>query len=228
MGEGPAWPRILVVTNRRQLVAAAGTALADWPDVLRAQVAGALAGGADLVQIREPDLDARTLAAVLRRLFADLPDSAGHVVVNDRVDAARVTGAAGVHLAERSVSVGEARLLQPPGVRWVVGRSVHDAAAASVDDESDYLLVGTVRPSASKPPGWRTLGWTGLADVARAAGARPVVAIGGLGPADVDLVRRAGAAGIAGIGCFLPIQGESVAISVQERVRAMRIAFDRT
>ena len=53
-----------------------------------------------------------------------------------------------------------------------------------------------------------------------------MVAIGGLGAADVAAVVRSGAAGLAGIGCFLPEPGRDVASSVRERVRAVRDAFD--
>jgi thiamine-phosphate pyrophosphorylase len=227
MGSAGRWPRILVVTDRRRLVADAGAAWADWPSLLEAQVAGALAGGADLVQVREPDLDARTLSETLRRLFTAVPGSARRVLVNDRMDVARATGAAGVHLTERSVPVGEARAVQPGDLRWVIGRSVHDGAAAAGAGDADFLLAGTVRCTVSKPKGWRLLGWDGLAAIVRAAGDVPVVAIGGLGPEHAGEILHAGAVGLAGIGCFLPIRGQDVAASVEARVRELRIAFDR-
>jgi thiamine-phosphate pyrophosphorylase len=227
MGEGSGWPRLLVVTHRRRLVEQAGAAPEEWPLLLEAQIAGALAGGADLIQVREPDLDARTLVQTLRSLFAAVPGSATRVLVNDRVDVATITGAAGVHLTERSVSVGDARALQPPAARWVIGRSVHDTAGAGTHHAADYLLAGTVQHSASKPEGWRGLGWDGLAAIVKAAAGRPVVAIGGLGPEHAGEILRVGAVGLAGIGCFLPIRGENVELSVREQVQRLRIAFDR-
>src|SRR5262245_15550215 len=143
MGEAARQPRILVVTDRRRLIAAAGAALADWPRLLAAQVSGALAGGADLIQMREPDLDARSVSDAVRRLFAALPGCASHVLINDRMDIARITGAGGVHLTERSVTIADARAVQPPNRRWVIGKSVHDPEGAARARGADYLVAGT-------------------------------------------------------------------------------------
>ena len=69
MADARRWPRVMVVTDRRRLVSDAGAALDDWPSLLEAQVSGALAGGADLIQVREPDVDASSLARTLRAVF---------------------------------------------------------------------------------------------------------------------------------------------------------------
>jgi thiamine-phosphate diphosphorylase len=227
MGEANRWPRLVVVTSRQRLVARLGAAPGEWPALLRAQIAGALAGGADLVQVREPDLEARALASFVRDVFASVPGSAARVVLNDRVDVARVTGAAGVHLAERSLPIEEAKSLQPSGTRWVVGRSVHDPATAAACASASYLIAGTVLPSRGKPGGWRVLGWHGLAAIVASVPEVPVVAIGGLGPEHVSAVLDSGAVGVAGIGCFLPGPGGDVEDGVREQVHAMRNAFDR-
>jgi thiamine-phosphate pyrophosphorylase len=189
---------------------------------LLAQVAGAIEGEADLIQVREPDLGAAALTAFLRRLFREIPGSSARVVVNDRADVAQVTGAAGVHLTERSLELEDVRRLFSSDKRWVVGHSVHDADTAARSRSASYLLAGTVQTSGSKPSGWRLLGWTGLAAVVRAAEDTPVVAIGGLSAEAAPEVRRAGAAGIAGIECFLPEPGRDIAASVRERVCAVR------
>jgi thiamine monophosphate synthase len=86
------------------------------------------------------------------------------------------------------------------------------------------LLAGTVQASGSKPSG-RLLGWTGLSAIVRAAEGTPVVAIGGLGVDEGSNVRRAGAVGIAGIGCFLPEPGRDIVASVRERVCAIQHAL---
>ena len=226
--EGTTWPRVVVVTARARLVGQAGVSLGAWPDLLLEQISGALDGGADLIQVREPDLDAGALVRFLRRLFRELPDCSSRVVVNDRVDIAWVTGAGGVHLTDRSIDLEDVRQLVSADKKWVMGRSVHDPATAARSRSASYLLAGTVQASGSKPPDWRLLGWAGLRAVVGAAEGTPVVAIGGLGAADVAAVLGAGAAGIAGIGCFLPQPGREVASSVQERVRAVRKAFDTT
>jgi len=69
---------------------------------------------------------------------------------------------------------------------------------------ADYLIAGTVFASASKPADTALLGIDGLRAIA-AAVARPVLAIGGVTADRFDDVAAAGAAGVAGIGLFLPI-----------------------
>lgn len=228
MADAARWPRVVVVTDRARLLRRLGAPAAAWSRLLHAQIEGALAGGADLVQVREPDLAAGELAQFLRALFARVPASAGRVVVNDRVDVAWVTGAAGVHLTERSLSVEDTQSLQPVGRRWIIGRSVHRPGSAAAAVGADYLLAGTVLPSESKAGAQCLLGWAGLAEIVRAADNTPVLAIGGLGPGDVRAAIEAGAVGVAGIGCFLPGRGTEVASSVCQRVIAMRKEFDTT
>lgn len=216
---------MLLVTDRHRLVERTGASAASWPDLLLMQIAGALDGGADLVQVREPDLDAGVLTGFLRRVFREVPGSSSRIVVNDRADIAWVTGAAGVHLTERSLDLEDVRRLLPADKKWVTGRSVHDAATAARCRTASYLLAGTVQASGSKPTDWRLLGWEGLAAVVRATDT-PVVAIGGLGAVEVPAIWRAGAQGLAAIGFFLPDSGRDIALSVQDRVHAVRKAFD--
>jgi len=226
MADAARWPRLLVVTDRARLLRRVGAPPEAWSHLLEAQIEGALAGGADLVQVREPDLPVAELVRFLRALFARVPGSAGRVVVNDRVDVAWVTEAAGVHLTERSMNVADAKSLLPAGRHWVIGRSVHAPSGAAAAVEASYLVAGTVLPSESKAEARRLLGWAGLVEIVRAADKTPVVAIGGLGPGDVRAAIEAGAVGVAGIGCFLPGGGNEVASSVRQRVIAMRKEFD--
>jgi thiamine monophosphate synthase len=83
-----------------------------------------------------------------------------------------------------------------------------------------------VFPSNSKPVGWAAAGTAALAEVVRAAGECPVLAIGGITVETAPQAARWGAAGIAAIGAFLPSEGEPLASSVQSRAAALRIAFD--
>lgn len=219
------WPRTVVVTARARLVERVGSAPGAWPELLSAQVAGAIDGGADLVQVREPDLEAGDLTRFLRQLFHEVPGSASRVVVNDRADVAWVTGAAGVHLGERSLQLKDIHRLIPADKKWVMGRSVHDSDTAARNRSATYLLAGTVLPSASKPAGAPLLGWAGLQAIVAAAPGTPVVAIGGLDAGVVGEAIRRGAIGVAGIGCFLPEPGRDVMSSVSARVRGLREAF---
>ena len=125
------------------------------------------------------------------------------VLVNDRLDVALAAGAAGMHLKEDSI---RARPRSRDRCRpdFIIGCSVHsaeDAEAVAAAGACDYLLFGTVYPSASKP-GQPAAGVEALADVCRRV-ALPVLAIGGIDHSRVAAVAAAGAAGVAAIGAFI-------------------------
>jgi thiamine-phosphate pyrophosphorylase len=164
---------------------------------LLTRIAAAAQAGVTLVQIREPHLEARALAAFVRAALGATEGTPAHILVNDRLDVAVAAGAHGVHLKERSMAVAAVRTIAP--APFIVGRSIHDANT-QVDGDVDYVLFGTVFESASKPGSSAT----GLQPL-QAAVARvsvPVLAVGGVGEAQIPAVRAAGAAGFAAIGYF--------------------------
>lgn len=123
------------------------------------------------------------------------------ILVNERFDVALSAGAAGVHLRSSSVPAPVMRGHLPPG--FLVGRSVHaagEAARVAAAGGVDYLTLGTVYPSASKP-GRPPCGVGALAAAARAV-RLPVLAIGGVTVDKAREVLAAGAAGTAAIGLF--------------------------
>ena len=123
------------------------------------------------------------------------------ILVNERFDVALAAGAAGVHLRGSSAPAPAVRRHLPPG--FLVGRSVHgaeEAARVAAAGGVDYLTLGTVYASASKP-GRRPCGADALAAVARAV-RLPVLAIGGVTVDNMREVLDAGAAGAAAIGLF--------------------------
>jgi thiamine-phosphate pyrophosphorylase len=167
-----------------------------------AQAQRAAEAGIDLVQLRERDLDAASLASMAARMVREVSGSPTRIIVNDRLDVALACGAHGVHLRSDSIRASAARTLAPPG--FLVGRSVHgvdDAAGAGSD--LDYLIAGTVFATASKPqpPLHSLLGAAGLRDVAASVRV-PVLAIGGITLDRIAAAARAGAGGIAAIGLF--------------------------
>ena len=214
---------LCLVTDRRRLGTALRLEAREWIDAVRAQVFAAAAAGIDLVQLREPDLDAADLLRLAKAVVSDTRHTATRIVVNDRLDVALAAGAAGVHLKERSFPVESVRALTPPG--FLIGRSLHALANEGVADEADYLVAGTVLPTLSKPA-VTGLGWVGLAAVVRSAGGRPVLAIGGIDLPSIPFVAASGAAGLAAIGAFIPGPGQSLSEFVQKRVIDMRLGFD--
>jgi thiamine-phosphate pyrophosphorylase len=214
---------LCLVTDRRRLAARLSCTLEGVGDYLIAQVGAAAEAGVDIVHIREADLPAAALAALTRRIVARLGGTATRVVVSDRVDVALVTGADGVHLKAASIAPSQARALAPPG--WLIGASVHDRAG--VRPGADYLIAGTVRATASKPEGTPLLGFDGLHEIARAVLPVPVLGIGGLSADDIRALRRAGAAGLAGIDVFLPDgPAGQLAENVHRAVTRLRLGFD--
>jgi thiamine-phosphate pyrophosphorylase len=194
--------RLCLITDRRRLVAAMGPPTADSLAALRAQVAGAIGGGIDVIQIREPDLDARELIEVTRGLLALERPAGVQVIVNDRLDVALAAGADGVHLREAGMPIGRVRATVPHR-RFAIGRSVHDEETARWSADADYLIAGHVFETISKR-GRPALGLDGLAGIVRAAGATPVLAIGGVTKERLGRLIEAGAAGAAAIGAFIP------------------------
>lgn len=168
------------------------------PDLGIRAAAIASAGPAVALHARDRSAGGAALARAALRLQALARPPEAALVVNARPDLAAAIGAQGVQLGTGDLAPADARRLLPRG--WI-GRSVHDPAeaAAAVEEGADFLLVGSVYPTASHP-GQAAAGL----DLVRAAAAlgRPVVAIGGMDPERAARVRDAGAYGVAAIGAL--------------------------
>jgi thiamine-phosphate diphosphorylase len=219
-------PRILcLITDRARLRAAVGASAGDWRDLVVEQIEGAIAGGVDLVQIRERDIEGAVLVELTRRIVRLARGTATKVVVNDRLDVALAAGADGVHLRERGLPASRARSLAPQAL---IGRSVHSVVSALASPEADYVLAGSVFETASKPGQPAALGLTGLREVVRAVGGGRVIAVGGVTVDNLTEVAASGVFGIAAIGAFVPAkQVPDLAAAVQMLTKSLRIAFDR-
>jgi thiamine-phosphate diphosphorylase len=212
---------ICLVTDRRRLSTGE-----DAVDRLVDLVAAAARAGIDLIQVRERDLDARRLVALVKRCVAATHGTSTQVLVNDRADVAAAAGAHGVHLRGDSIAAASVRSLVGGGV---IGRSVHAADEAAVVARAgsvDYLIFGTLYRTASKGEGERLATLDELRATCRAAAGIPVLAIGGMTVERAADAVRAGASGIAGIGLFVPREGESVDHHVQLIAAGLRRAFD--
>jgi thiamine-phosphate pyrophosphorylase len=196
-----------LVTDRRRL-AGAGASFDHARRLLLAQLESAVTSGVDFIQIRERDLEAGDLAALVEAVVSLVRGTTSHVVVNDRLDVALACGAGGVHLRGDSIAATEARRIVPGG--FLIGRSVHTAGEAAAAGDCDYVIAGTVFPSPSKAAGAPVLGIDGLRQVVSASRA-PVLAIGGVTADRFDAIAATGAAGVAGIGLFLPFDSPTPA-----------------
>ena len=221
-------PVLCLVTDRHRLGARLGSEAEPRAitDALLAQVTAAAEAGIGLIQVREAELSDKALVALVRAIRDRVVPHGARVVVNDRLDVALASDADGVHLKSASIPVVEALRLAPPG--WLIGRSIHTMAEIEegVAAGAHYLIFGSVFPTRSKPAGAGTAGLAGLAAAVNAASPVPVLGIGGIGPDQARDVAATGAAGLAAIDAFLPVQSTGIADTVHEVVRRMRMAFD--
>jgi thiamine-phosphate pyrophosphorylase len=186
---------------------------------LEEQTREAVRAGVDLIHVRERDLEAGELSALVDRLMRLTRGTRTRVVVNDRLDVALACGADGVHLRADSISARDARSIAPAG--FIIGRSIHRVDEVERETrDADYAIAGTVFPTPSKPARQELLGLHGLAAVAAAAPV-PVLAIGGISMDRIEDVASAGAGGIAAIGLFADAR-----TSLVELVAAVRRRFD--
>jgi thiamine-phosphate pyrophosphorylase len=163
------------------------------PDVLR----GAIAGGVQVVQLRDKQLGDEELSAVANAARALCERLGALLIVNDRPLVAREAGADGAHVGQDDMPVAEARELLGPDM--LLGLSTHapaeiDAAVASASDGTplvDYIGVGPVHETPTKL-GRAAVG-VELVRYAAAHASVPFFAIGGLGAGNVGDVLSAGA-----------------------------------
>ena len=155
----------------------------------------AIVGGADCLQLREKELSDSELLGRARQLV-ELCHRAGKLcIVNDRPDIAILSGADGVHVGQDDLPLAEVRKLV--GREKIVGVSTHniDQAKRAWLDGADYIGIGPVFPSATKPRPFVS----GM-EFARQAVAEiplPAIAIAGITAANVDEVLGTGVRAIA-------------------------------
>ena len=177
---------------RVQVLLTASACRRDWREVLREIVAG----GVDAIQVREKDLDPAALVARVRSVLEVARPAGVAVIVNDRADVAAATGADGVHLGQDDLPVEDARAAV--GRLAIVGGSSHtlEEAARLAAAGCDYAGIGRFGDSGTKPGAIR-----GGAEFVRAFvdahPSFPHLVIGGVGPANVDAVIRAGGRAVA-------------------------------
>lgn len=152
-----------------------------------------LAGGVDVVQLREKGIEARRELACLEIMREAAERHGALWSVNDRADVALASGAPVLHLGQDDLPVPFARAVVGPGM--LIGRSTHDeeqVAAAAVEPGVDYFCVGPTWPTPTKP-GRPAPGLALTRYAASVAEERPWFAIGGIDLDNLQQVLDAGA-----------------------------------
>lgn len=185
----PRTPREALADARLYLCTDARKRQGDLPEFLDA----VLAGGVDIVQLRDKGMEAGEELEHLA-VFADACARHGKLLaVNDRADVAHAIGADVLHLGQGDLPVPAARAIL--GDELLIGRSTHaesEAAAAATQDGVDYFCTGPCWPTPTKPgrhaPGLDLVRYT-----AALGTDRPWFAIGGIDAGNLDQVLEAGA-----------------------------------
>jgi len=163
----------------------------NWLSVARA----AIDGGADCLQLREKTIDASELLRRAAAMVALARPAGVDVIINDRPDIARISGAAGVHLGQTDLPCREVRSFIGHELLIGVSTSCLDEAEQALRDGADYCGVGPMFATTTKhkdvivgPAYLREfLSW----------GRLPHLAIGGISSENVSPLKDAGALGIA-------------------------------
>jgi thiamine-phosphate pyrophosphorylase len=170
----------------------------DWESVARRVVEIGKESGADCIQLREKTLEGREFLARARTLAAMTRPRGISLVINDRPDIAKLSGADGVHLGQTDLAVADARAIVGAGAIVGVSTANLDQARAARRAGADYVGLGPMFPSTTKPKdslsGMEYLrAFLGDAD----AGGLPHLAISGITPERAGELARAGCRGIA-------------------------------
>ncbi|WP_337004197.1 bifunctional hydroxymethylpyrimidine kinase/phosphomethylpyrimidine kinase [Microbacterium sp. LB12] len=188
----------------------------------------AVEGGVRIVQLRDKTASDAEIVEQLVAL-SQVIDGRALLVVNDRLDAAlaaRACGARvdGVHLGQGDASVQRAR--ETLGPEALIGLTANtaahlDAVRALPPGTVDYLGVGVIRPTTTKPDHPEPLGIAGFGAFA-ASSPLPCVAIGGVGIDDTAALHEAGAAGLAVVSALCAADDPAVAAQEFRRRWAAR------
>jgi thiamine-phosphate pyrophosphorylase len=211
-------------TQRRERLAAASlylvcpaTPTEGLPELLR----GAVAGGTQIVQLREKDLSDGELTAVANAARALCERIGALLIVNDRPHVAVELGADGVHVGQDDMPVAQVRELIGP--EMLLGLSTHSPEQIdAVDPELvDYIGVGPIHETPTKP-GRPAVGLE-LVRYAAANAPVPFFAIGGLNASNVEEVLAAGASRVVVVRAITEAeQPEQAARELSELIEAAR------
>lgn len=155
----------------------------------------AIAGGADVIQLRDKQANAKELVKVGRTIRSLTYRKKVLFIINDRPDIAKAVGADGVHLGQDDLPIDVARSIL--GRKKIIGLSTHSVLQAREAQKSgaDYIGVGPIFATPTKPE-YKAVG-VDLIKKVRNKIRIPFVAIGGIDESNIDEILDAGAISVA-------------------------------
>ena len=160
-------------------------------------------GGGRLLQIRAKRSSSESFLACADSLVDLARPSNTTIIVNDRVDVAKISGASGVHVGQDDLSV--ARIRRILGNDAVVGLSTHCRSQVdlAVQESVSYIAVGPVFATRSKETGYQPVGLELVRYAAMQWPQSIIVGIGGITLDRASSVIEAGANAVAVISDLL-------------------------
>lgn len=168
-----------------------------------AQVEKLIAGGAQLIQLRDKNLAPKDFFEEAVRAIKIAREEKVKIIINDRVDLALAAKADGVHLGQTDLPPAAARKIL--GEKAIIGYSTHNIAQATeaVKFQLDYIAAGPIFSTTTKENPETVLGLDNLQQIRTIVGAFPLVAIGGINKENARLCLEAGADSLAVISALL-------------------------
>ena len=166
------------------------------PTLLVDIVSELLDAGVTAIQLREKDLRDTELIQLAQPIAELCRNYEAKLFINTNTHIALEVGAAGVHLPEKSGSVGAVKAQSDENL--YVGCSVHGLGAAQKRETegADFVTYSPIYPTASKPGYGPAVSVKRLAAVAESV-KLPVFALGGITSIRVAECLAAGAFGVA-------------------------------
>jgi thiamine-phosphate pyrophosphorylase len=175
--------RLMFITNRKLSVRP-----------LSEIVESACASGVKLVQLREKDLNGKSLYELAVQLREVTSRHDAKLFINDRLDIALAVNADGIVIPETGLAVQTVKKIKP---EFLVGRSVHsiDGAREAEASGADFLIAGHIFETPSKPNALPR-GLALLHEISSTVKI-PVFAVGGITPENARQCTQSGAFGVA-------------------------------
>jgi len=163
--------------------------------------------GVPMLQLRDKCLDDRQLLSVAREIRQITRGSSTKFVINDRADIAVLSDADCLHVGLSDIPLEDAVKIVGDMEIGVSAETVEEAISLDIPGVS-YIGAGPVFATPTKSVPVPPLGLEGLEKIVHAV-SKPIVAIGGIFPSNLDSVRKTGALGWAMVRQFMAAENES-------------------